>query len=292
MRLDVQALKEAADVQVVAEELGLPMQQRGKNISILCPKHDDKHFGNCYLTKHGYKCYACGARGDVIELIQDTMNLDFMGACHMLADICGGEELFYKTGESSSVETREAGFLTRAQQAMLGIRNTPIWVEREMIEEEDEAEDSDHLQDVLDAQGCCVGFTLMNLVDRDPLHTLYVEDIETYHELVEKFCAEAIDRYRITMDLALANQVNIQNQHLRALIQQMRKINRSELIQFFSTNIKAIQQISLACGTGACAGALTDIDSGTLRETDAKPMNSDLIAAIQVQMWQQANVPF
>lgn len=89
-------LKDAADIVSVAESIGLQMKKRGSRYSILCPnpEHQDHHFGNCVLTRKGFKCYSCGAHGDVFDLVSDALNVSKREAYGIVADLCGGREAF------------------------------------------------------------------------------------------------------------------------------------------------------------------------------------------------------
>ena len=100
-RIPVQEILERTDPVSVAEELGLDMQRHGSRISILCPEHEDTHFGNCFLNEHGYYCFACHARGDSISLVRHTLGLPFYDACKYVARISGCEYLL-KPGSDQS----------------------------------------------------------------------------------------------------------------------------------------------------------------------------------------------
>jgi hypothetical protein len=46
----------------IIEEFGIPNKTRRGRTYLLCPGHDDKNFGSCYVDKNGdgYYCYVCG----------------------------------------------------------------------------------------------------------------------------------------------------------------------------------------------------------------------------------------
>lgn len=46
----------------IVESFAVPYKKRNGKTYLLCPGHDDKHFGSCYIDKNdnGYYCYACG----------------------------------------------------------------------------------------------------------------------------------------------------------------------------------------------------------------------------------------
>ena len=99
--LDRDQILEIADPLVVAEYIGLATKKVGNRISILCPGHEerlghpDNHFGNCYLTPHGYHCYSCGASVGLIDMVMEVTGEPYAEALGIIGDCCGGRELFY-----------------------------------------------------------------------------------------------------------------------------------------------------------------------------------------------------
>ena len=70
--IDRQLLLSKADILSVAEKLGVRIgKMTGKRVQILCPEHDDRHFGSCILDlpRQRYHCFACNASGNAIDLI-------------------------------------------------------------------------------------------------------------------------------------------------------------------------------------------------------------------------------
>lgn len=90
---------DASDAILVAEALGIPMQKIGSRISILCPQHEDRHFGSCFLNEHGYHCFACHARGSAIDLVRQVNQVNFFDACKFVAEMFGCENLLGVGGE-------------------------------------------------------------------------------------------------------------------------------------------------------------------------------------------------
>ena len=91
--IPVREIIDATDAISVCEELGIEMKRYGTRISILCPEHNDTHFGSCFLNEHGYHCFACHASGDSISLVRHTLQLSFPEACRYVARVSGCEYL-------------------------------------------------------------------------------------------------------------------------------------------------------------------------------------------------------
>lgn len=71
---------------------------------ILCPNpaHQDKHLGSCHLNEKGYHCFACGAHGDIIDLVKQYLGCGFSEVMRILTcEIYGDAEAFTTNATSS-----------------------------------------------------------------------------------------------------------------------------------------------------------------------------------------------
>ncbi len=68
----------------------LPLSQRGKNYLGVCPFHDD-HSPSMSVSseKQIYKCFSCGATGNVFTFVSEYENVSFIEAVKIVADKCG-----------------------------------------------------------------------------------------------------------------------------------------------------------------------------------------------------------
>ena len=85
----VSRVQQANDiVDIIGEHVSLA--KKGREMVGLCPFHDD-HRPSMYVTpaKQIYKCFACGAGGDVFKFLQLRENLTFPQAIERLADRAG-----------------------------------------------------------------------------------------------------------------------------------------------------------------------------------------------------------
>jgi DNA primase len=85
----ISRIQQANDiVDVIGEHLSL--KRKGREMVGLCPFHEDHRPSfNVNPTKQIFKCFACGAGGDVVKFIQMRENLSFPQALHRLADRAG-----------------------------------------------------------------------------------------------------------------------------------------------------------------------------------------------------------
>ena len=84
----------------------MPLRRVGRNWVGLCPFHAEKSgsFNVREETKR-YRCFGCGAAGDVFKFVQEIEHLDFVGAVEQLAGKAG-IQLTYTTGGQSKDRQR------------------------------------------------------------------------------------------------------------------------------------------------------------------------------------------
>ncbi len=83
------AIKQAVDIVALVGEY-LPVQRSGSKFKALCPFHDD-HNPSMELNpdRQSFKCWSCGAGGDIFDFVKDYERVDFPEALRMLADRAG-----------------------------------------------------------------------------------------------------------------------------------------------------------------------------------------------------------
>ncbi len=81
-------IKQVARLEEVVERY-LPLKRgssSGKTLTGLCPFHADRHPSLCVnIREQYYKCFACGAGGDVFRFVQEMEGCDFRKALDILA---------------------------------------------------------------------------------------------------------------------------------------------------------------------------------------------------------------
>lgn len=68
----------------------IPLTQKGKNYFGVCPFHED-HSPSMSVSesKQIYKCFSCGAAGNVFTFVSDYENVSFIEAVKIVAEKCG-----------------------------------------------------------------------------------------------------------------------------------------------------------------------------------------------------------
>src|SRR5438067_595737 len=83
------AIKHAVDIVALVGEY-LPLHRSGSKFKALCPFHDD-HSPSLELNpdRQSFKCWSCGAGGDVFDFVKDYERVEFPEALRMLAERAG-----------------------------------------------------------------------------------------------------------------------------------------------------------------------------------------------------------
>jgi len=99
-------LKAHADIAMVVQRF-VPLRQRGKSWLGTCPFHDDRKPSMYVTPSMGiYKCFACGAGGDVIKFVMDHEKIDFNAAVEMVAEETGFALPSQEPGRQGEMEDR------------------------------------------------------------------------------------------------------------------------------------------------------------------------------------------
>lgn len=89
----VREIQNRVNILEVAESLGMAIAIRGNNKRAVCPFHADNEpslsFFESGKTGPHYHCFACGAHGDVFNLVKERKSCDFREAVNWLAEHYG-----------------------------------------------------------------------------------------------------------------------------------------------------------------------------------------------------------
>ena len=88
-------------VDIIGERL--PLTKKGKNYWGICPFHDDNNPSmSVSRDKQIYKCFSCGAAGNVFNFIMNYDHMDFRGALVYLGNRCGVDVKGVKKSSSNT----------------------------------------------------------------------------------------------------------------------------------------------------------------------------------------------
>lgn len=88
-----------------ANFLGVPMKKTGNAWSILCPLHDDNHYGSCKVKKDnsGATCFVCNKKIKPLKLLK-VYGHGYYGALCILAQLNGTDFQYEQAGKSNSIK--------------------------------------------------------------------------------------------------------------------------------------------------------------------------------------------
>lgn len=88
---EINDIRASADIVAIIGSY-IPLTQKGKNFVGVCPFHDD-HSPSMSVSpeKQIYKCFACGASGNVFTFVAEYENVSFIEAVRIVASKCGKE---------------------------------------------------------------------------------------------------------------------------------------------------------------------------------------------------------
>ena len=170
----VESLYKDIDILAAATALDMDMQRRSsKRVSILCPCHDDKNHGSCYLDTetNRFYCFSCHKGGDAIDMVRYVKKCSFAEAVKFLS-----KELNIKLGNGYKKRiplTREQreelfGKFPRSKALYLREYGTGPYMD----------ENGDRYD--------------VALIDEDPLYTLYIEEPNSFYEMIRDKATERL----------------------------------------------------------------------------------------------------
>lgn len=292
--LDKEAIRQSADLLVVAEELGVDIYRRGSKSLIYCPCHNDRNLGSCFINDKEFYCYSCHAKGDVFRFVQAVMHVGFPQALRIVADICGGAER-YELPEDDEIQHYDAlHFISQKQQDLIGIQNRPVYVHSGMTYDYEEAQtlrrEGFLVEEERDNDDNFICYTIQKKAETNPLYRLYKEDKEYYRELIDDFCQRTIDKYMYVLNIL--RDPTLVPEEYRASIGKIKSLfTDMEMASVISGMVKEIQEISLAHGTGRIAGFR--LQEEDMQKTIPRPHNSGILTAAADSIWNnESEAPF
>ena len=112
----IQEIRSKVDIVDIVGEY-VPLTQKGKNFFGVCPFHDDTNPSmSVSREKQIYRCFSCGASGNVFQFVQDYEHISFKEALRMLADKAGVELKGFSHTKSHSEQDKYYGIYEIAQK--------------------------------------------------------------------------------------------------------------------------------------------------------------------------------
>ena len=290
--LDKEAIREDADLFVVADELRVPIFTKRRRSLIYCPCHNDHHLGSCYITNKKFYCYSCHAEVDVFAFVQAVLNVGFPEALKIVADICGGAEQYEVTDADAIQQIDTLRFISRKQQEAIGIISNPIYAHIGMADYDDIEELRNEgyvVEQENDSTGEQIGYSVKKRVLSNPLLELYKEDRDAYRDLIDDFCIRKIESYQFAYRLLSMPPAMLPDYTAEFIAKIKSIIPEKEIADIFSKQIREIQGISLTHGLGRAVKQQSDFDGNHIM---SQPTNPDVLATAKSIWAQKKEAPF
>lgn len=195
------ALEAIANPCEVASYLGIETRKSGAHTFIRCPMHEqtigkaDSKIGNCVLTKRGFKCFACGAFGDVFDLITAHEGCSYPEALKIVGDMYGGADGFLDQSGFANRKSRHS--LSAEDLSLIGLSSVFI------PEKSDDGKllynVSSKKEEETEKVGCVKRrgeYLLYQKGERMTLQKLQDEYPKAYYSLIERKAEEAVAKYQ------------------------------------------------------------------------------------------------
>lgn len=247
--IDRQALLDGVDIVEVAQNLGLKINphDHGRLIGLLCPMHNDEHFGSCKINRfnNSFYCYVCGRGGNAIDLVMAANHWDpndgkkAREAMGILADMYGKRE-----DEISKVGAKKYIRLPNQEQLhIIGLMKHPVFDVRYSPYDPDIQEriKKELSESIIEEDGTeYVGF----VVENDPLRALAEEEPLVFKDLIKRKCGEAKDAYEKLMRYVLSPAPKDQSTESQRMINDLIKlVGQSTVIAGIKSMIGEIEDI-------------------------------------------------
>ncbi|MBR1416626.1 MAG: DNA primase [Bacilli bacterium] len=100
---EIEKIRAKADIATIISSLGVDVIPAGKDYKCVCPFHDDHSPSlNISISKQIFKCFACGAGGNVFNFVSKYENVTFPEAVKIVADKIG-----YNLSVSNSIKSED-----------------------------------------------------------------------------------------------------------------------------------------------------------------------------------------
>ena len=189
---DLKLLLQQANPQHVATMIGLRTKKKGRNVYCECPSHrkilgrEDANISNCVLTPHGYCCFACGAKGNVFQMVIDYCDVPFPEAIKIVAELTGG---YFEMQMDSSVKRQPFNAEDLAVIGITSIANPEGDAGKEILG----VSESRPTSKAFFRKGH--EYIIYSSAKRITLNQLFAEDENLYYTLIEKNAEIALKKY-------------------------------------------------------------------------------------------------
>lgn len=135
MSYEIECIRDATDCRELIEcDLGEPLKMFGEFWTWACPFHAEKSPGAFRANRVCYRCFSCGASGDIFTWMTEFRKLDFRAALEALGSgNFGGLDPQARLARAAEIAEKAARELEQkikqAQEALAELRTAQRWVQ-------------------------------------------------------------------------------------------------------------------------------------------------------------------
>lgn len=205
---DQERLNEEANSQIIADYLGIESEIKGSRTWIKCPGHfarmgkEDRNFGNCVLTEHGYHCFACNKIIHQTQMVMEFADCDYNEALGIIGDALGGRENYLLSGDVLKQHTIEKALSAEDLELIGLVPNVSIDIVESLSNDKKQIV-QDELIPVIPSTGSQFDFELYCATTHKSysIRLLKNEDPETYYRLIRQKAKESMDKYQKMIEI-------------------------------------------------------------------------------------------
>ncbi len=101
---DAMELKKLPLMKEILEHEAIRTKKMGSLISVLCPFHDDRHFGSCFVKKNnkGLFCHVCNKSISTTHFLTNARGYRYYDSLSLMAELSGTAYMYESDGKKSA----------------------------------------------------------------------------------------------------------------------------------------------------------------------------------------------
>lgn len=244
---DEKKIVKDADAYAVARFLGMKVTKRGIHNFIECPGHMkyvghlDRKATNCWLTKKGCTCKACGHWYSLKEMVScykeyvEGSPVNYAQVLEIIAESCGRKEDYILKGKSFDYNSQKEKRIELSKEdcKILGLTcvNTPIFIPKECFSRKP-SENHEITARFKNGEWEYSYYT-MKKAETITLQTLLNENEEVFNDLIARKAKAAMENCKKALDFINTCEKNETQKEVYNILSK-RYIRASEIYRFYS----------------------------------------------------------
>ena len=121
-----QRLLDDVDAEYICEMVGVEMRHRGHATEVLCPFHNDTHYGSARIRGKGIYCFVCAKQYSIFDVVMKKLELPYYEAYKYVAEATGDLTTYMMPKSRVKVKKEDQFPLNKDELKMLGLSDQRI----------------------------------------------------------------------------------------------------------------------------------------------------------------------